>query len=67
MLLGIWLLSPEDAIQQYKAAKQFHPDVAAGMAKGEDYETINRRMSVRQARPGRDCPPTGRDRPRAVR
>jgi len=52
MLLGIWLLSPEDAIQQYKAAKQFHPDVATGMAKGEDYETINRRMSVRQSHAG---------------
>ena len=32
MLLGIWLLSPEDAIQQYKGAKQFHPDT---IVKGE--------------------------------
>ena len=30
MMLGIWLLSPEDAIQQYKGAKQFHPDTIKG-------------------------------------
>ena len=36
MLLGIWLLAPEDALAHYKGANQFQPEIIAGAAMGEN-------------------------------
>ena len=36
MLLGIWLLAPEDQLAQYKGVTQFQPDLVLGAAHGHN-------------------------------
>ena len=50
MMLGIWLLSPEDAIQQYKGAKQFHPDTIKGETPVE--QAIRASLAIRASHAG---------------